>query len=415
MKYLLIIGDGMADDPVQALNGQTPLEAAMIPTIDRMAERGLLGSTVNCPKPLPSGSETAILSIFGYDPRSYFTGRSPLEAAASGIVLAPGDVAYRMNLVALEDGVPYEKRKLLSHSAGSVAGSDALAVVRALEQDAQFAALLQRARMQIHAFPTFRQLPVQRGPDNTGLVTIPPHDHLGEEIGALLPSGCDNAQMLQALMYRAHCVLDHAPVNERRRAEGKLPANGIWFWAQGSALTLPQFAERYGHWGGVISAVPLVQGIAALSGLEVATVPGATGELDTNFEGKRDKALELLHRADMDFVCLHLEAPDECSHNGDCRGKVQAIEWLDERILSPLMQALDSETMDYRVLLLSDHKTLLATRGHDGAPVPFLLYDSTRLVGCGLPYTERNAGQGPFIANGSELMRLLFAKEAQNK
>ena len=416
MKYILIIGDGMADNPVEALGGKTPLEAANIPTIDRLSENGLLGSTVNCPKPLPAGSETAILSIFGYDPRTYFTGRSPMEAAASGISLAPGDTAYRMNLVALEDGeIPFEKRKILSHSAGSIAADDALEVVRTLEADETFAALLRRAQMKIYPFPAFRQIPVQKGADNTELVTIPPHDHLGEVIGPLLPTGCENAEELTRLMREAHRVLDHAPVNERRRAEGKLPANGIWFWAQGSALTLPSFREKFGHWGGVISAVPLCHGIAALSGLEMVSVEGATGEIDTNFEGKRDKALELLHRDDMDFICLHLEAPDECTHNGDLPGKLQSIEWLDSRILAPLFTALDEEKTDYRVLLLSDHKTLMTTRGHDGSPVPFLLYDSTQPHGCGLGYTEKNAEHGPFIENGSELLRLLFQQEIQNE
>lgn len=416
MKYLLIIGDGMADGPVAELGGKTPLEAANIPTIDRLAKNGILGSTINCPKPLPAGSETAILSIFGYDPRDYFTGRSPMEAAASGILLEPGDTAYRMNLVSLEDGdIPYESRRILSHSAGSIAADDALEAVRTLEEDGTFAALLRKAQMKIYPFPAFRQIPVQHGADNAALVTIPPHDHLGEVIGPLLPTGCENAKVLDRLMREAHRVLDHASVNERRRAAGKLPANGVWFWAQGSALQLPSFREKYGHWGGVISAVPLCHGIAALGGLEMVSVEGATGEIDTNFEGKRDKALELLHRRDMDFVCLHLEAPDECTHNGDLKGKVQSIEWLDSRILAPLFDALEKENMDYRVLLLSDHRTLMSTRGHDGSPVPFLLYDSRKPHGSSLGYSEKNAEQGPFVENGSELMRILFEQNNQNK
>lgn len=416
MKYILIIGDGMADNPVPELGSKTPLQAANIPTIDRLAANGVLGSTVNCPKPLPAGSETAILSIFGYDPREYFTGRSPMEAAASGITLEPGDVAYRMNLVALEDGdKPYETRKILSHSAGSIAGEDALETVRTLEADAEFARLLQQAQMKIYPFPAFRQIPVQRHADNRGLVTIPPHDHLGEEIGALLPSGCENAALLNRIMKRAHEVLDQASVNARRRAQGKLPANGVWFWAQGTAVTLPDFRKKYGHWGGVISAVPLCHGIGALGGLEMVSVEGATGEIDTNYEGKCQKAIELLDREDMDFVVIHLEAPDECTHNGDLAGKIQSIEWLDARILAPLFAALDEKKTDYRVLLLSDHKTLMSTRGHDADPVPFLIYDSTKQQGSGLAYTEENGLKGPFVENGSDLMRLLFEQEISTK
>jgi len=409
MKYLLIIGDGMADNPVPELGDRTPLEAAKKPVMDRLAEQGKLGSVVNCPKGLPAGSETAILSIFGYDPLRYFTGRSPMEAAASGIHLHPGDVAYRMNLVALEDSdAPYEEKRILSHSAGSIEGADALEAVDALEQDARFAALLRDARMTIHRFPAFRQLPVQTGADIRGLVTIPPHDHLGEILGPLQPSGCENAKLLAQMMKTAHEILDHAPVNERRRASGKLPANGIWFWAQGTAVELPDFRRTFGHWGSVISAVPLCHGIAALGGLEMASVEGATGEIDTNFEGKTQKAVELLHRPDIDFVCLHLEAPDECTHNGDLRGKLQSIEWLDSRILAPLTGALDAEGMAYRVLLLSDHKTLTATRGHDGDPVPYLIYDSTKKRAGGLPYTEKNGLKGPLMSAGTGLLRELF-------
>lgn len=411
MKYLLVIGDGMADNPVLELQGLTPLEYAKKPTIDAFCQKSLLGSTINCPKPMAAGSETAILSIFGYDPRTYFTGRSPMEAAAAGIQLQPGDTAYRMNLVAFEDAdKPWREKKILSHSAGSIGAEDAFAAVDVLESDPRFAALLEQAKMEIHRFPAFRQIPIQHGTDNTGLVTIPPHDHLGEELGGLLPYGCDNAQLLLEMMETAHEVLDHASFNEARRAAGKLPANGIWFWAQGSAVQLPDFREKYGHWGGVISAVPLCHGIGVLGGLEMVEVEGATGEIDTNFEGKRDKTIELLRRSDMDFVCLHLEAPDECTHNGDLKGKLQAIEWLDSKLVKPITQALAADGTDYRMLLLSDHKTLTSTRGHDGDPVPFFLYDSTKPQGCGLVYTEANGETGLFVENGADLLDLLFQR-----
>lgn len=408
MKYILIIGDGMADDPVEALGGKTPLQASRIPTIHKMAAKGLVGHTINCPKPLPAGSETAILSIFGCDPREWFTGRSPMEAAASGIELQAGDVAYRCNIVTLEDGdMPYGEKRILSHSAGSIDGDSAFQVVDILESDPEFRAAEEKARMVIHRAPAFRQLAVQSGADIRGIRLIPPHDHLGECQGQYLPSGCANAEVLAELMAIAHRVLDRHPFNEARRAAGKLPANGIWFWAEGTAVSLPDFQAQYGHTGGVISAVPLCHGIGALRGLEMIEVEGATGEIDTNFEGKLQAALDLIH-SQADFCCLHLEAPDECTHNGDLPGKIQSIEWLDSRILKPFFDTLDQEGMEYRCLLLSDHKTLTSTRGHDGSPVPFLIYDSRRDTGFGGVYDEDTGMAGPFVEKGCDLLSILF-------
>ncbi len=369
MKYLVVIGDGMADNPVEALGGKTPLEYADIPTIDSLAARGTVGSVVNCPKPLPAGSETAILSIFGCDPLKHFSGRSPMEAAAIGLRLVPGDAAFRCNLVALEPGdQPYEEKRILSHSAGSITGQDALDVVAALNSDPEFSAALRAADMYIDPSPSFRPLAVKHHCDPSGVCFIPPHDHLGEVIGPLLPSGKDAAlaKVFADLMRLANRVLEHHPVTEKRRAEGKLGANGIWFWAAGTAMQLPDFREEYGCGGAVISAVPLCHGIGVLRGLEMVEVEGATGEIDTNFEGKLEATWASLQK--YDFVCLHLEAPDECTHNGDLKGKVQAIEWLDSRLVKPLTERLEAAHMDYRLLLLSDHKTLTATRGHTVIP-----------------------------------------------
>ncbi len=410
MKYLLVIGDGMADDPVPQLGNRTPLQAASIPAIDRMAARGLVGSVVNCLPPLPAGSETAILSIFGCDPRRYFTGRSPMEAAAAGIPMAPGDAAFRCNLVTLEDGdMPLEEKRLLSHSAGSIDGDSALAAVAALLADPRFARALEEARMELHTFPAFRQLAIQHQSDLSGVRFTPPHDHLGERAGPLLPSGNSRAEVFARLMTLAHRILDRHPVTDKRRAAGRLPANGVWFWAEGTAVELPSFRGQYGMDGAVISAVPLCHGIGVLRGLEMVEVEGATGELDTNFSGKLEAAWAKLNQ--YDFVCLHLEAPDECTHNGDLPGKVQAIEWLDSRLTAPLLERLESAGLDHRVLLLSDHKTLTATRGHGGGPVPFLLYDSRRDSGGGRPYDEEAGEAGPFVENGSALLDMLFERE----
>ena len=410
MKYLLVIGDGMADDPVPQLGNKTPLQTAPIPTIDRMAARGLVGSVINCPPPLPAGSETAILSIFGCDPRQYFTGRSPMEAAAAGIAMRPGDAAFRCNLVSFEDGdMPMEEKKILSHSAGSIDGESALETVEALLSEPRFARAMEEARMEIHRFPAFRQIAVQHESDISGIRFTPPHDHLGEQIGQYFPTGNERAEVFAALMRLAHEILDHHPVTEKRRGLGKLPANGIWFWAEGTAVELPSFKEQYGMDGAVVSAVPLCHGIGVLRGLEMVEVEGATGELDTNFEGKLEAAWEKLNQ--YDFVCLHLEAPDECTHNGDLPGKLQAIEWLDSKLVGPLVERLEKAGMDHRVLVLSDHKTLTATRGHGSDPVPFLIYDSRTDSGRGGAYDEPAGETGPFVENGNVLLDILFEKQ----
>ena len=406
----MVIGDGMADNPVPELGGKTPIQVAEIPAIDALAADGVVGSVCNCPKPLPAGSETAILSIFGCDPLRYFTGRSPMEAAASGIELVEGDAAFRCNLVTLEDGeMPLEEKKILSHSAGSIEGDAALEAIGALLRDPEFAAALKKARMEIHTFPAFRQIAVQHQSDISGIEFTPPHDHLGQACGPFFPKGNDRAEVFADLMRLAHRILDHHPVTEKRRAAGKMPANGIWFWAQGTAVALPSFVEQYGCGGAVVSAVPLCHGIGILRGLEMVEVEGATGELDTNFEGKLEATWQKLQ--EYDFVCLHLEAPDECTHNGDLKGKIQAIEWLDSRLVAPLIRRLRENGEDFRVLLLSDHKTLTSTRGHDGDPVPFLLYDSRRPTGRGGVYDEAVGERGPFLPNGWELLDLLFEKK----
>lgn len=414
MKYILIIGDGMADNPVEALGGKTPIQAAKTPCIDELASKGVVGNVKNVPDGLPAGSETAIMSIFGCDPRRYFTGRAPMEAAAAGLHLKTGDVAYRCNMVCFEDsGAPMGEKRILSHSAGSIEGEESMALIRALWESPAFHAAAEQAGMTIRPDASFRHIAVQSGADVTGIRLIPPHDHLGEAIGPLMPSGCDNAETLKHLMELAHEFLDRHPINEQRRAAGKLPANGIWFWAEGTAVELPEFYAQYHQRGGVISAVPLCHGIAALTGLTPISVEGATGELHTNYEGKVDAAIACLR--EHDFVAVHIEAPDECTHDGDTEGKIQAIEWLDSRVTAPLLARLEKEGMgEYRLLMVSDHKTLTATRGHDGDPVPFLLYDSRRDTHFGGVYDEPTGMSGMTLPAGTALMGMLFEQERCN-
>ena len=409
MKYILVIGDGMADNPVPELGGKTPLEYAKKPFIDELAAKGEVGSVLNVPKGLPAGSDTAIMSIFGCDPNLYYTGRAPLEAAATGIKLNAGDVAYRCNMVTYEQGdMPFEEKRILSHSAGSIDGAVSDEIITELFNDPEFAVLAERAGMSVNLGHSFRHIAVQAQADIKGIKLIPPHDHLGEKIGPLLPSGCENAKVLRELMVKANELLEKSPLNARLVAEGKMPANGIWFWAEGTAVALPNFVEKNAHHGAVISAVPLCHGIAALVGLDIICPEGATGEIDTNYENKMQAALDTLEHDD--FAAVHVEAPDECTHNGDLKGKIQAIEWLDTRMLSPMVKALDAKGWEYRILFLSDHKTLTATRGHDGDPVPYMLYDSRYDTGCGLPYTEESGLKGPQVNSGVSLMSMLFEK-----
>ena len=408
MKYLLFIGDGMADNPVPELGGKTPLQYANTPTIDALAAKGVLGSVKNCPDSLPAGSDTAITSIFGCDPLKYYTGRAPLEAAATGIKLSAGDIAYRCNMVCYEDGdMAFEEKRILSHSAGSIEGEVSDAIIKELFAEPEFAAAAKKAGMTVNPASSFRHIAVQSGASAEGMKLIPPHDHLGEVIGPLLPSGGTNGSVLYALMKLAHEKLDHLPINEERRAAGKMPANGIWFWAEGTAVELPSFTGQFGRMGGVISAVPLCHGIAALTGLERVFVEGATGELETNYAGKVAAVVETLEK--YDFAALHVEAPDECTHNGDLPGKLKAIEYLDSRCMAPLVAKFKEKGWDYRILFLSDHKTLTSTRGHDGEPVPFMLYDSTVDTGLGLGYCEENGEKGEYYPVGAEsCMKLLF-------
>lgn len=410
MKYILIIGDGMADNPVPELGGKTPLQAVEKPAIDALAAKSRLGSVRTVPGSMPPGSDTAILSIFGCDPCQYFTGRSPLEAAGCGVPVEAGCASYRCNMICLEDSdKPFAQKKILSHNAGSIDGETSIAIITQLCDDPEFRAALDAAGMTIWPTPSFRHMAIQKGGDIKGIVLKPPHDILGQVIGDYAFSGNDNAKTLWNLMELANRKLEHLPLNEARRAAGKKPANGIWFWAEGTAVQLPNFAAHYGHTGSVISAVPLVHGIGALTGLKRITVEGATGEVDTNYAGKLQAAKDALLGGD-EFLCVHLEAPDEATHNGSLSDKLLAIRQLDSLIVGPLTAWMDEQGMDYRLLLLSDHKTLMSSRTHDGDPVPYLIYDSTRPESCGLSYTEENGEKGPYVDKGTDLMGLLFEK-----
>ncbi len=410
MKYILIIGDGMADNPVPELGGRTPLQAARKPSMDAMAAKSRMGTVLTVPPSLPAGSDVAILSIFGCDPCRYYTGRAPLEAAGCGASVLPGYASYRCNMVCLEDGdKPFAEKKIYSHNAGSIEGDVSIAVITALCADPEFRTAMEEAGMSITPTPSFRHIAMQKDGDISGIVLKPPHDILGQVIGDYAFYGNENAKKLWKLMELANKKLEYLPINEERRKMGKKPANGIWFWAEGTAVQLPSFVEAYGHSGSVISAVPLVHGIGVLTGLKMIEVEGATGEVDTNYAGKLQAAKDALAAGD-DFVCVHLEAPDESTHNGSLEHKLLAIEQIDGLILQPLTQWMEEQGMDYRLLMLSDHKTLMSTRTHDGDPVPYLLYDSTKPLSADQTYCEADGERGTYIEPGTKLMSMLFGQ-----
>ncbi len=408
MKYILVIGDGMADNPVPELNGRTPLEVSKKPYIDHLAEHGVLGSVLNVPEGFPPGSDTAIMSIFGCDPHFCYSGRAPLEVAAQGISLSLGDAAYRCNNVTLTDDetVPFEEKRIVSHSGGGLCEKQGVELVEYLFAHPEFKALSDKAGMCVYPTESYRHIAVQKQVDIKGLELAPPHDHIGGLVSDYLPKGCANAAVLKELMKKANGLLQDHPFNVSRRKEGKLPGNAIWFWAEGTAAKLPNFKEQYGKTGAVISAVPLCHGIARLTGLDVIMVEGATGEVETNYEGKVSATLDALNTRD--FAAVHLEGPDECTHCGDLKGKIQAIEWLDSRVVMPLCEALKAKGEPFRMLILSDHKTLTSNRQHDGDPVPYIIYDSSKDTQAGLSYCEANGLKGPFLPAGIMLMPALF-------
>ncbi len=408
MKYVLVIGDGIADQPLEQLGGMTPLAKMDCPNMNRLAG-GRLGLCQTVPHGVAAGSDTAILSIFGYDPRTCYTGRSALEAAGMGVMICPGETSLRVNLCALE-GDSFDTAKILSHNGGSIEGEEAVTLMEDLVHDPRFAALAAVIGFSVHITPTFRHTGVidaAHEPDRSAMRFTEPHNILGSDIASYMPKGALGEE-LTALMRASFEILRDHPINAARKAAGKLPANCIWPWGPGAAMSLEPFEALYHKKGSAVSAVPLVWGIANLCGVETPRVEGANAELDTNYEGKVDAVIAAL-AGGADFCCIHVEAPDECAHAGDVEGKCEAIRRLDSRVVGPLLKRLEMVDPAYRILILSDHPTLLSTRGHDGAAVPFAIYDSTK-PGEPRKFDEAHAAAtGDFLAEGPMLLRALFA------
>ncbi|WP_303899995.1 cofactor-independent phosphoglycerate mutase [Anaerotruncus colihominis] len=385
MKYIVMLGDGMADRPVPALGGKTPLEAAYTPNMDFLAQNGVTGMARTVPEGMPPGSDTANLSVMGYDPKVYYSGRSPLEAVSMGVELAPDDVAYRCNLVTLSDTPALEDAKMVDYSAGEISTAEAAELIACLD------AAFHTDDCALYAGISYRHCLVLRR-TQTGSDCTPPHDLSGQPVRGHLPSGRHGARLCE-MMERSRALLRDHPVNQARIARGLRPANACWFWGEGTRPALTSFEQLYGVRGGVISAVDLIKGIAICAGLDSVDVPGATGNVDTNFAGKGQAALELLQNGH-DFVYIHVEAPDECGHRGEAENKVASIELIDREILGRILPALRESSEPFSVLLMPDHPTPLSIRTHTSDPVPFALYRSDTVPdACWRPpaYTEAHA------------------------
>ncbi len=365
MKYIILIGDGMSDHNLEALGGKTPLEFAKTPNMDAVVSNGAIGLFNSVPEGYPPGSDVANLSILGYDPSKYYTGRAPLEAANIGIDLAPADIAFRCNLVSL-DGEGAETI-MADYSAGHITTEEAAEIIKTLANDEE----LSNGGIRFHAGKSYRHLMVYpNGP--VKLEATPPHDISDKVISPHLPKG-EGADTIVALMERSRVVLKDHPVNIKRREAGKNTADSIWLWGNGKAPKMETYKERFGKSGAIISAVDLLNGIGVYAGLEVINVPGVTGYLDTNYTGKAEYAIEALKHHD--FVCVHVEAPDEAGHQGLIKEKVQAIEEFDELVVGHILKKL-SPFAPYRVMVITDHPTPVLLKTHTREAVPFALFES---------------------------------------
>jgi len=394
-KYVIVIPDGAADEPFEALGGRTALQAADVPAMDRVAAEGIVGRSRNVPDRFLPASDVATLSLFGYDPEAYYTGRAPLEAAAMGVTLGPDDWAVRCNLMTIADG------RLDDFTAGHITSEEGGPILATLQER------LGRPDVEFHAGVSYRNLMVYRGrPGEPKFTvdtrTVPPHDHPGQPAADYLPQG-PGADLLLDLMRQAGSILAEHPVNLARIARGEKPASAIWLWGQGPAPAMPPYRDLHGRKGAIISAVDLVRGVGVLAGWDRIDVPTATGYLDTDYAAKGRAGIDALR--DHDVVCVHVEAPDEASHEGRADAKVEAIERIDRDIVAPIVAHLKAGPDPWRILISPDHSTLLRTRAHDRAPVAWAMA-GTDLPASGLRYDEAHArdGGGPFFDQGWRLM-----------
>lgn len=400
MKYIVVLGDGMADEPIEKLGGKTPLEYADTPTMDAMSKQSEIGMIHTIPEGMSPGSDTANLSVLGYDPKKYYTGRSPLEALSIGVDMKDTDVALRCNLVTVStDDLPYEEKTIIDHSSGEISTEDAALLLEAVRKE------LETDTYKFYAGTSYRHLTIW---DKGEVVPLtPPHDVLGQKIGKYLPQD----EMLRKMQEKSYKILSSHPINIERMKKGQNPANSIWFWGAGTRPCVTSFEEKNHKKGAMISAVDLLKGIAIGADMKVIEVEGANGGLDTNYEGKAEAAVDVLLNQNYDMVYIHVEAPDEMGHQGSVEKKNQAIENLDSRVIKIVKDALDRSGEDYRMLVMPDHPTPICVRTHTSNPVPYMLYDSTDKKEGTLDYNEKAGKEsGLFMADGHEMMRYLLSK-----
>lgn len=400
MKYVIILGDGMADHPLADLNGKTPLQAADKPGMDYLASHGINGMCATVPDGMIPESDTANLAIMGYDPKIYSKGRSPLEALSIGVDLKDNQTAVRANIVALSDnGEPYEEKVMLDHSSDEIPTEEARVLIEHCDK------MLCGERTKLHVGISYRHCFVfDDAPDFKDFAR--PHDIIGKCIGEYLPSG-EGSDAYRELMKRSFEILNDHPINVARAARGLKKANSLWFWSPGKKPSLPLFTERTGLRGSVVCAVDLIKGIGLCAGMSVPDVAGATGTLDTNYAGKAAAALEELKANDLAYI--HVEAPDECGHQGKIADKIKAIESIDEFIVRPILKELDKRGEHYRVMLLPDHPTPIALRTHVREPIPFVIYDSENHPQSGVDsYDDFSGKNGVFVSEGDKLIDLFL-------
>ncbi len=393
MKYIVILGDGMADYPVESLGGKTPLDVAEKPNIDYMSAHGELGLVKTVPDGIKPGSDVANLSVMGYKADKYYTGRSPLEAASIGVPLKDNDVTFRCNLVTLSDEENYADKTMLDYSSDEISTQEAAELIAAVQAE------LSSDMINFYSGVSYRHLMVWEG-GSLNVTLTPPHDISDRKITDYLPKG-EGADIILDMMKKSEKIFKNHPVNKKRIENGKHPATSIWVWGEGSKPMLDTFESKFNLKASVISAVDLIKGIAKCADMNSIDVEGATGNVDTNFDGKAKAALDSLK--DSDFVYIHMEAPDECGHRGEVDNKIKSIELIDEKVVGFLRENLKGT--DYKMLIMPDHPTPLSLKTHVSDPVPYVIYDSRRENGSQLAYNEKNAEKtGKYIAEGYTLM-----------
>ena len=399
MKYVVILGDGMADEPIARLDGKTPLEYADTPAMDELARVSEIGMVRTIPDGMSPGSDTANLSVMGYDPKIYYTGRSPLEALSIGVYMKADDVAIRCNLVTLSEEGAYGEKTIIDHSSDEISTEDAGVLLDAVRRE------LENDTYRFYLGTSYRHCLIWA--KGSVVELTPPHDVLGQVIGDYLPQDA----ILRQMQERSYEILSRHPLNLERKRQGKNPANSIWFWGAGTRPDLSSFYEKYHKRGVMISAVDLLKGIAVGAGMDNISVEGANGGLHTNYEGKARAAVKALSLDGYDFAYIHVEAPDEMGHQGSVERKIQAIENLDQRVIRLVKEGLDEANVPYRMLVLPDHPTPIRVRTHTADPVPYLLYDSSRKEEHSYHYNEKEAALTDHkLAEGWMMMERLFAE-----